>query len=264
MSSENITKILLVEDYWLIRKSIKSGLHRYGSLRFVAEAENSFQALEHLESMSIDLIIMDYQLTDNSLWGVELTKEILKKYPKIKIIFWSIHTREIDVISAMKVGAHGYLSKQSTDDEIKAAIEKVMRGDTAWPFDLESKIQKRKGLSPMKMKVIGLLSQGMGYKQIAYDLLIEEYNKKISRFGVDRVLEEFGTFDKYIMQKCTFSKSDGEKLEKRSNTRLDSRKRTVEGYATAIKKWFGAKSLCMLGKKIIQEGRLEYRRISSN
>ncbi|UJP06664.1 MAG: hypothetical protein LZF84_06265, partial [Nitrosomonas sp.] len=69
---------------------------------------------------------------------------------------------------------------------------------------------------------------------------------------------------KYIMQKCTFSKIGGEKLEKRSKTRLDSRKRTVEGYATTIKKWFGAKSLCMLGKKIIQEGRLEYRRISSN
>lgn len=264
MSSENITKILLVEDYWLIRKSIKSGLNKYGSLRFVAEAENSYQALERLESMSIDLIIMDYQLTDDSLWGVELTKEILKKYPKVKIIFWSIHTREVDVISAMKVGAHGYLSKQRTDDEIKVAIDKVMRGEAVWPVDLESKIQKRKGLSPMKMKVIGLLSQGMGYKQIAYDLLIEEYNKKINRFGVDRVLEEFGTFDKYIMQKCTFSKIGVEKLEKRSKTRLDSRKRTVEGYATTIKKWFGAKSLCMLGKKIIQEGRLEYRRISSN
>ena len=261
MSLENITKILFVEDYWLMRKSIRNGLCGYGNLQLVAEAENSYQALEHLESISIDLIIMDYQLTNDSLWGVELTKEILKKYPKIKIIFWSIHNREVDVISAMKVGAHGYLSKQRTDDEIKVAIDKVIQGGTAWPFDLENKIQKKKGLSPMKMKVIELLSQGMGYKQIAYDLLIEEYNKKISRLGVDRVLEEFGTSDKYIMQKCTCSQRNG---EKRSKTRLDSRKRTVEGYATTIKKWFGAKSLCMLGKKIIEEGRLEYRRINSN
>lgn len=261
MTLENITKILLVEDYWLMRKSIRNGLSVYENLQLVAEAENSYQALEHLESISIDLIIMDYQLANDSLWGVELTKEILKKHPKIKIIFWSIHTREVDVISAMKVGAHGYLSKQRTDDEIKVAIDKVMQGGTAWPFDLESKIQKKKGLSPMKMKVIELLSQGMGYKQIAYDLLIEEYNKKISRFGVDRVLEEFGTSDKYIMQKCTCSQRNG---EERSKTRLDSRKRTVEGYATTIKKWFGAKSLCMLGKKIIEEGRLEYRRINTH
>ncbi len=264
MSLENITKILLVEDYWLIRKSIKDGLGKYENLRIVAEADNSHQALDHLQLMSIDLIIMDYQLNDNSLWGVELTKEILKKYPKIKIIFWSIYTREVDVISAMKVGAHGYLSKQKTDGEIKEAIDKVMQGGAAWPMELESKIKKNKGLSPMKMKIIELLSQGMGYKQIAYNLLIEEYNIKIRKFGIDCVLEEFGTADKYIMQKCTFSRRNAEKPGKCSKTRLDSRKRTVEGYATSIKKWFGAKSLCMLGKKIIQEGRLEYRRINSN
>ncbi len=264
MSLENITKILLVEDYWLIRKGIKDGLGENGNLRIVAEAENSHQAFEHLRSMSIDLIIMDYRLNDNSLWGVELTKEILKKYPKIKIIFWSIYTREVDVISAMKVGAHGYLSKQRTDSEIKEAIDKVMKGETTWPIDLEGEIHKKKGLSPMKMKVIELLLQGMGYKQIAYNLLIDEYNKKIINLGECRVLEEFGTSDKYIMQKCTFSRKNGEKLEKRSKIRLDSRRRTVEGYATSIKKWFGAKSLCMLGKKIIEEGRLEYRRINSN
>lgn len=264
MSAENLTRILLVEDHWRMRESIRSGLSTYENLQFVAEAENSCQAFKHLESKYIDLVIMDYQLTNDSLWGIELTKEILEKYPGIKIIFWSVNTREVDMISAMKIGAHGYLSKEEADGAVKKAIDKVMQGGTIWPSDLESRIEKKKKLSPMKMKVTELLFQGKGYKQIAYDLLACEYDKKIKKLGIDRVLKEFGSFEKYIMQKCTYSQRNDKKQEECSKTRWDSRKRTVESYAKPIKKWFGAKSLCMLGRKIIEEGRLEYRRINSN
>ncbi len=264
MSAENLIRILLVEDHWRMRQSIKSGLSTYENLQFVAEAENSCQAFNCLESNYIDLVIMDYQLSNDSLWGIELTKEILKRYPGIRIIFWSVNTREVDIISAMEVGAQGYLSKVETDDEVKKAIDTIMQGGTVWPFDLESRIEKRKKLSPMKMRVTELLFQGKGYKQIAYDLLACEYDKKIKRLGIDCVLKESGSFEKYIMQKCIHPQRNDEKQEKCSKTRWDSRKRTVESYAKPIKKWFGAKSLCMLGRKIIEEGRLEYRRINSN
>lgn len=264
MSAKNSIRVLLVEDHWRMRESIKSGLSMYENLQFVAEAENSYQALKCVRSNYIDLIIMDYQLTNDSLWGIELTKEILKKHPRIKIIFWSVNTREIDMISAMKVGAQGYLSKEETDGEVKKAIDTVMRGGAVWPFDLKSRIERKKKLSPMEMKVTELLFQGKGYKQIAYDLLVCEYDKKIKKFGIGRVLKEFGSFEKYIMQKCTRSHGNDEKQEKCGKTRWDSRKRTVESYAKPIKEWFGAKSLCMLGRKIIEEGRLEYRRINSN
>lgn len=262
MLANNAIRILLVEDHWRMRESIKSGLSKYKSLQFVAEAENSQEALIHLESEPIDLIIMDYQLTNESLWGVELTKEILKKFPDIKIIFWSVNVREVDIISAMKVGAHGYLSKLETNTKLKEAIDTVLQSGVVWPSDLSTQIRKKKKLSPMKMRVVALLAQGKIFKQIAYELLHDEYDNKIRKFGIQRVLKESGSFEAYLMEKCQKPAGRDEKngnLDKK--TRWDSRKRTVEGHANSIKKWFGAKSLCMLGKKIIEEGRLEYRRV---
>lgn len=262
MLTSNAIRILLVEDHWRMRESIKNGLSKYDSLQFVAEAENSQEAFAHLESKPVDLVIMDYQLTNESLWGVELTKEILKRFPNIKIIFWSVNIREVDIMSAMKVGAHGYLSKLETNEDLKLAIDKILHGESVWPGDLAAKVQMKRKLTPMKMRVVALLAQGKILKQIAYELLHDEYNNKIRKFGVQRVLNESGSFETYLMEKCQKSPRKDEKsgsLDKK--TRWDSRKRTVEGYANSIKKWFGAKSLCMLGKKIIEEGRLEYRRV---
>ncbi|UJP04870.1 MAG: response regulator transcription factor [Nitrosomonas sp.] len=262
MPAEKVINIMLVEDHWLVRESIRNGLSKYGNIRFVAEAENGDQVFKHLKTKAVDLILMDYQLPDYSLWGIELSKKILKQFPQIKIILWSIHTREEDIISAMRVGCHGYLSKQKTNDEIKNAIDKVMHGEKIWPLDLVNQIEQKR-LSPMKMKVTALLVQGKCYKQIAYDLLKEEYSKKISRLGAEHVLREFGSFEKYIMQPGNRTHSQHHHRENLKKSRWESRKRTVEGYATAIKKWFGAKSLCMLGWKIFEKGRLEYRRTKS-
>ena len=114
------------------------------------------------------------------------------------------------------------------------------------------------------MRVVALLAQGKILKQIAYELLHDEYNNKIRKFGVQRVLNESGSFEAYLMERNEKSKKNDTKQEKTYKTRWDSRKRTVEGYTNSIKKWFGAKSLCILGKKIVEEGRLEYRRINSN
>ena len=93
----NTIKFLLVEDDWRLRDSLLHGLAKNPKLRCVATADSGQQALVHLRTQEIDLVIMDYALNDHGLWGVELTRDIHKQFPEIKILFWSAHIREVDL-----------------------------------------------------------------------------------------------------------------------------------------------------------------------
>lgn len=249
-TSINAINFLLVEDDWRLRDSLLHGLTRNRKFRCIATADSGQQALAHLRAHKIDLVIMDYALNDHDLWGVELTRDIHKRFPETKILFWSAHIRDVDLERAKEAGANGYVSKDKSDQDVVDAIDKIMRGEQVWEAD-ESKVLGvhaiNKRLTPMEIKIMELLAEGKQNAQIAYSLLEIEYRKMVEDFGNEHVITSYGDLRDFI---------DEEKLK--------SRTRTVERHFDNIREKLSIRNRSDLFRQALNEyGKLEIRRTST-
>lgn len=246
----NTIQFLLVEDDWRLRDSLLNGLAENPKLFCVATTDSGQQALAHLETHEIDLVIMDYALKDHGLWGVELTREIHKRFPEIKILFWSAHIREVDLEQAKEAGAHGYVSKDKSDQDVIDAIHRIMHGEQVWVTD-ESKVPgvhaATKRLTPKEIKVMELLAEGKQNAQIAYSLLEIDHREMVENFGMDYVTQKYGDLWNFI---------DEEKLKART--------RTVERHFDNIREKLCIRNRSDLFRLALNEyGKLEIRRTTT-
>ncbi|MCG7757112.1 MAG: response regulator transcription factor [Nitrosomonas sp.] len=249
-TSINTINFLLVEDDWRLRDSLLHGLAGNPKLRCIATADSGQQALAHLRTHKIDLVIMDYALNDHGFWGVELTRDIHKRFPETKILFWSAHIREVDLEQAKEAGANGYVSKDKSDQDVIDAIHKIMRGEQVWEAD-EFKVTDvhviNKRLTPMEVKIMELLAEGKQNTQIAYNLLEIEYRKITEDFGGEYVKTRYGDLQDFI---------DEEKLR--------SRTRTVERHFDNIREKLSIRNRSDLFRLALNEyGKLEIRRMTT-
>lgn len=230
-------KILLVDDYWRMRESLRGLQSLDPNLQIIAEAENDQQALSCVQNQEIDLVIMDYQLKGSNHWGVELAKQLLEVKSNIKIILWSVHVREIDIRKAKEAGVHGYVFKEIPNIEIKQVIEKVMQGGTSW---LEL-FQPQK-LTKTESWIMEQLAQGKAYRNIADESLALEFEELD-----DEIKANYKDRDEYLMEVHTkilvHSKKNGATIDEyKDQTRWESRTRTIEGHIKNIKEKLGIRS----------------------
>lgn len=246
-TSISTIKFLLIEDDWRLRDSLLHGLAKDPKLQCVAATDNGQQALEHLRTEAIDLIIMDYALNDHNLWGVELTREIHKEFPEKKVMFWSAHIREIDLEQAKEAGASGYVPKDKSDQYVMDAIDRIMRGEHVWANN-QSEVPGINGenrkLTPTEVKIMELLAEGKSNTQIAYSRLEIEYRKMIEDYGNDYVITNYGSQSDFI-----------------SVERLKASTRNVEKHCENIREKLNIRNRIDLFRRALDEyGKLENRR----
>jgi DNA-binding response OmpR family regulator len=116
------TKILLVDDEALFRRSVKHQLEREGYT--VLTAEDAQQALSLARSDQPDLILLDIGLPDQS--GLDLAR-ILYRELEIPIIFLTARTHETDIVVGLELGAEDYITKPFGMRELMARIRVVLR-----------------------------------------------------------------------------------------------------------------------------------------
>ncbi|MEQ1779130.1 MAG: hypothetical protein ABL863_11365, partial [Nitrosomonas sp.] len=129
---------------------------------------------------------------------VQLTRIIREKNPHIKILFWSVHINDVDIDTAKKAGANGYVGKRQSDEYLLKAMDMVARGGESWS-DNEPKLGRK--LTPMQEKVMRLLARGKSTGQTAYDLLESDYQQYIEEYGEAFVVREYGTKRDFITEK---------------------------------------------------------------
>jgi two-component system, NarL family, response regulator NreC len=117
------TRILLADDHTVIRAGIKLLLERQPEWRVVGEASDGREALNALEEVHPDVIVMDLAMPN--LNGMEATRQILATHPDISVVVLSMHSDEAYVLRALKAGARGYVLKDSTETDLIAAVQAV-------------------------------------------------------------------------------------------------------------------------------------------
>lgn len=120
-------RILLVDDHPIVRSGFAEVIGRTPDLEVVGEAGDAETALHWLEKNRPDLVVADISLP--SMNGIEMTKLIKERYPKIPVLIVSMHEEALYAERALRAGAKGYVVKLEPPDTLLNAARDVLAGE---------------------------------------------------------------------------------------------------------------------------------------
>ena len=180
-----LIKILIVDDHTLVREGLTTILSRQPDFDVVGEASDGVQAVDVARALHPDVILMDLRMPNMS--GVEAMRRINAEDPDIKIIVLTTFDTDEYIFDAVEAGAKGYLLKDTSRDELFAAVRAVCKGESLIEPGVAARLITRfqelsqpdpDSLSDREVQVLQLVARGSANKQIAAELLISESTVK--------------------------------------------------------------------------------------
>jgi two-component system, NarL family, response regulator NreC len=120
-------RIVLVDDHALMRAGLAVLLQQEPDLEVAGEAGTGELALELVERLQPDLVLMDLSMP--GMGGLEATRRITSRYPAVRTLIVTVHAEQEYLLPVLEAGGSGYVMKQSADTELLDAIRTVARGD---------------------------------------------------------------------------------------------------------------------------------------
>ena len=134
-SSSPPIRVLLVDDQTLFRVGLSRLLESHPRIEIVGEAADGAEAVQLVASLKPDIVLMDMKMP--TLDGAAATREIVTKYPEVKVLILTTFDADNHVIQALKAGASGYILKTSKVDAIVSSLVAVVSGERVmagrWP-----------------------------------------------------------------------------------------------------------------------------------
>lgn len=179
-------RVLIVDDHHVVRRGLLFFLKTQKDIEVVGEAKNGREAIEFAEKLKPDIILMDLVMPE--IDGIQATKRIKTKYPKIEVLMLTSFSDRDHVLPAMEAGAAGYQLKDIEPDELVQSIRQIMRGENILhPVVTSSLEQEREEenaphrlnpLTPRELDVLAELTKGKSNREIAASLFVTEKTVK--------------------------------------------------------------------------------------
>ncbi len=181
--------VVIVDDHPMVAEGIQSILESYDDICVVACLTNGREIVEQAENLQPDVILMDLNMPEIN--GLTATEMILERSPDTRILVLSMHDSPEYISTALRHGAMGYVLKDVPTDEIKTAIETVMRGERYLCTGAQGSLEPvasgdREQLTNREQTVLLQLAQGKSNKEVAMTLdisvrTVETHRKNIKR-----------------------------------------------------------------------------------
>lgn len=191
-------KILLVDDHQMVRLGLKSYLELQDDISEVSEAVNGKEGVEQALASRPDVIIMDIVMPEMN--GIEATLAILKEWPESKILILTSYLDNEKIYPVLDAGAHGYMLKTSSAEEILRAVKKVAKGEFAIETEVSKKVEYHRNhielhedLTARERDILGLLAKGYENQRIADELFI---SLKTVKTHVSNILSKLEVSDR--------------------------------------------------------------------
>lgn len=185
--------ILLVDDHKLIRDSWSFILNSDARFQVIGETSNADEAVEIAREKKPEIVLMDINMSPVN--GFEATKLVRKYSPGSKIIGISMHSMPAYARRMLQMGAMGYVTKNSSKDELLAAIIEVHNGkkyvcDEVKNILAQQELEDEGGapdmnvLSRREIDIVQLIKEGLSSKEIAIRLDISLKTVEVHRYNI--------------------------------------------------------------------------------
>jgi DNA-binding NarL/FixJ family response regulator len=190
--------IMLVDDHKLIRDSWSFILNSDPRFIVIGETNNGEDAVELVKNLRPDIVLMDVNMSPVN--GFDATKLITQHTPGSKVIAVSMHTMPAYAKRMMQVGAMGYVTKNSSRDEMIKAIIEVSEGrkyicDEVKNILAQKELEEEPAqadmnvLSKREIEIIQLIKEGLSSKEIAGKLDISLKTVEVHRYNILKKLK---------------------------------------------------------------------------
>ena len=198
-----VTRILIADDFPIVRSGLRKVIDANPDLEVVAEAEDGAEAVDIALKEDVHLVILDVSMP--RMTGIQAAAELHKRKPEIRVLMLSMHDSEQFLFEALKAGASGYVLKSGADTDIVDAVRAAMRGDSfLYPSAVATLVRdyvERGGrgeeqfdiLTPRELEVLKLIAEAHTSKEIADMLFISI--KTVERHR-QNILDKLGMSDR--------------------------------------------------------------------
>ncbi|MDR6718617.1 hybrid sensor histidine kinase/response regulator transcription factor [Paenibacillus sp. 2003] len=188
--SDEIIRLLIVDDQAFIRESLRTILEGHKDLNVVGLSEDGLQAIESCEQDQPQVILLDLDMPNMD--GISATKIIKQKWPHIRILILTTFQDTEQALEVLRSGADGYLLKSIEPRELAETIRLVYRGGTLIDQEMSHKLFEKLemdntgtgvlkpkkteyfGLTSREMEILQLVCKGLRYKTIAAKLYLSD------------------------------------------------------------------------------------------
>lgn len=177
-----VTRILVADDFTLVREGLKKVLGAKPDLEVVAEASDGAEAVDKALRDDVDLAILDISMP--RMTGIQAAAELHRRKPELRIVILSMHDSDQLLFEALKAGASGYVLKSGADTDIVDAVRSAMLGQSfLYPSAVTTLVrdyvdhgghgdEQFDVLTPRELDVLKLIAEAHTNREIAELLFI--------------------------------------------------------------------------------------------
>lgn len=189
-------RVLLVDDHAIVRNGVRLMLGEADDISVEGEAESAQRALQLIRTQEFDVALLDIAMPDKN--GLDLLKQLRAEQPKLSVLILSTYSEEIYAMRAFKLGAAGYLTKDSPTSALINAVRKAAAGGKhVSPAMMEKLVSaigggavgSHEALSNRELEVLKLIAGGESLVRIAETLHLSPHTVTTYR---SRILEKMG------------------------------------------------------------------------
>lgn len=192
-------RVLVADDHALVREGIRLVLDAEPGIDVVAEAANGKEAVDLALLHSPDVVVLDITMPEET--GLRAAERLRELLPSARVLLLSMHDHVEYVREGMRLGAHGYILKDSAGDELRAAIRAVHAGGTFFSPAVVRSLSAGDAkaadaapspmqlLTPRERDVLEGVARGLTNKAIAGELGISRRTVEAHRESLMRKLE---------------------------------------------------------------------------
>ncbi|MFT4022267.1 MAG: response regulator transcription factor [Flavihumibacter sp.] len=193
MSSREKVTIIIVDDHKLIRETWSFVLGNDPRFEVLGDYGDPEEAIEMAKQLTPDIVLMDINMTPIN--GFDATEQIRRFSPNTRVIGVSMHSQPAYARKMLQVGAHGYVTKNSSKDEMVVAILEVDKGNRYICEEIRNIISEQlnepageapevQSLTEREIQIIHLIKDGNSSKEIAQQLDISLKTVEVHRHNI--------------------------------------------------------------------------------